>query len=79
MSKGAYFWKDGQVIESPIPSTWDELFQQELADVLCVDVKESSLEHRFGMFRRNKSWMSVPPTQFHPEFRLQLLLLGVPV
>jgi hypothetical protein len=78
MSKQDYFWRDGQVIDSSIPESWEELIKEGLADVLCVDIAEASPQYRFGMFRSNKSWISVPPTQFPPEFRLQLLLLGVP-
>jgi hypothetical protein len=69
-----YFWVNGQVVTQE----WDDddkLFD----DTYCVDTVEHPRLY-YGMWdtTRKSAWREIPTTQFPPEFRAALLLLGVP-
>ncbi len=74
-----YFWKDGQIIQMEVPLTWPALIETGLSDVLSVHPNESPMHNRSGYYSASeKRWKYTPVHQLPAEFRLQLLLLGVP-
>jgi translation initiation factor IF-1 len=77
MMRPFYFWKNNQLIEIPIPEDWEKLIEAGLVDVLCAD-SEGPLTHKFGKFSKDKMWVRVSRDKVPAEFRVQLLLLGVP-
>lgn len=66
-----YYWINGKVKACP-----DNVIIQ---SVLCVDILSEKPTGRYGMWDKNteSNWVSFPFEHFPPEFKLQLLLLGV--
>lgn len=68
-----YFWCNNQIVEhliTNVPDTFRELF--------CVDTHYyMNSRSRYGKFLMGGGWTHIPLEDFPPEFRLQLLILGV--
>ena len=69
-----YYWVNGDVVVG----NWDGTSVIHHG-AFCVDNCENQPLQRYGRFKRNPTmWEHVPLEYFPKEFRLQLLLLGVP-
>lgn len=71
------FWTGDRAMEAEIPDTWSELRNKGLADMLCVDLRQTEPQCRYGIFEHSEEWIHIPLERFPPKFRMHLLLLGV--
>lgn len=74
----AYFWKDNQVVTFTQATYTDAIKSAGLANCYCIDVTCDSPGMRYGM-SISTGWISVPFMNFPKEFKVHLLLLGVPL
>ena len=66
-----YFWVDGEVKIKEDMTVY--------LGKLCVDTRYALKEsQRYGLYGDKPAWTSIPLKEFPPEFRMHLLLLGVP-
>lgn len=69
-----YFWCNNQVVEHLITNVPDTLRER-----FCVDTSYNmDSQARYGNFLMGGGWACIPFEKFPPEFRLQLLILGIP-
>ncbi|WP_290877884.1 hypothetical protein [Aquabacterium sp.] len=78
-----YFWVDGIIIDYHEDALWKPLEEGSLDQLFCIDRRfEAGDAYTYGYYWTDSNgatdnWKNIPFSDFPPEFKLQLLLLGI--
>lgn len=77
MTPKLYFWKEQQVVIVDSHGDSSDIRQTAFLNSPCIDYNCDTPQSKYGMYT-SRGWEHVPFSKFPKEFKVHLLLLGVP-